>query len=118
MRLQKRWILPLVLTIIAAAAPIGRSQEPRHIEIGLSRFTFSPAEITLKKGEPVILVLTSHDVTHGLAISDLGLTKNVVGGQTAELTFTPERTGTFVGRCSYYCGPGHVSMVMTINVVQ
>jgi cytochrome c oxidase subunit 2 len=117
MKLQTR-IAPLVLAIIAAAAPVERSQEARRIEIGLGRFPFSPSEITLKKGEPVILELTSHDVEHGLAISEFGLRKDVVGGQTAELAFTPTRTGTFVGRCSYYCGPGHVSMVMTINVVE
>jgi cytochrome c oxidase subunit II len=114
----KTWIVPLVLAIIAAAAPVGHSQEPRHIEIGLSRFSFSPGEITLKRGDPVVLVLTSHDVTHGLAISELGLRKDVVGGQTAELAFTPMRAGTFVGRCSYFCGPGHVSMILTINVVE
>lgn len=117
MRLQK-WIAPLVLAVIAAAAPVGRSQEPRRIEIGLSRFTFSPSEITLKKGEPVIFVLTAHDVTHGLAISEFGLRKDVPGGQTAELDFTPMRTGTFEGRCSYFCGVGHTSMILKINVVE
>jgi len=116
MKLQK-WIAPLALAIILAAAPVGRSQEPRRIEIGINRFSYSPSEITLKKGEPVVLVLTSHDVTHGLTISEFGLRKDVVGGQTAELAFTPMRTGTFEGRCSYFCGPGHTSMILKINVV-
>jgi cytochrome c oxidase subunit II len=113
----KRWIAPLVLAIIAAAAPVGRSQAPRRIEIAVSRFTYSPGEITLKKGEPVILVLTSLDVTHGLAVNELGIRQNVVGGETAEIAFTPMRTGTFEGKCSYFCGPGHVSMTLTVNVV-
>lgn len=117
MRLRK-WIVPLILTIIAAAAPVGRSQDARRIDIGLSRFSFSPSEITLKKGEPVIFVLTSHDVEHGLAINELGLRKDVPGGQTGELGFTPMRTGAFEGRCSYFCGSGHVSMILKINVVE
>jgi cytochrome c oxidase subunit II len=112
-----RWIVLLVLTIIAAAAPIGQSAAPRRIEIAASRFSYSPSEITLKKGEPVVLVLTSLDVTHGLAVSELGIRKEVVSGRTTEIAFTPMRTGTFEGKCSHLCGKGHLSMVLKLNVV-
>jgi cytochrome c oxidase subunit 2 len=114
----KRWIVPLVLTIIVAAAPLGRSAEPRRIEIAVSRFSYSPSEITVKKGEPVVLVLTSHDVTHGLVVDELGIRKDVLSRQTAEFAFTPTQTGTIEGRCSYFCGPGHASMILKINVVE
>ena len=117
MKLQK-WIAPLVLAIVAAGAPVGRSQEARRLEIGMSRFSFSPSEITLKKGEPVILILTSHDVTHGIAVNELGIRKDVAAGQTGELDFTPVRTGTFEAKCSYFCGIGHTSMMLKINVVE
>ena len=35
---------------------------PRRIEVTAKKFDFTPAEITVKKGEPVVIVLTSADV--------------------------------------------------------
>ena len=42
-----------------------RAQDPKVINITAKRFEFSPNQITLKKGEPVKLLLTSANVTHG-----------------------------------------------------
>ena len=36
---------------------------------------------------------------------------------TAELPFTPDKTGDFVGQCSVFCGSGHGGMKMTMHVV-
>ena len=44
------------------------SQGPRVIEITAKEFAFSPSELTLRKGEPVILRLTTEDRTHGFAV--------------------------------------------------
>ncbi|HEX3893934.1 MAG TPA: hypothetical protein VHW46_15270 [Terracidiphilus sp.] len=38
-------------------------------------------------------------------------------GGTAEVHFTPNQTGTFVGHCSVFCGMGHGSMTLTLRVV-
>ena len=44
-----------------------RAQSASHrIEIVAKRFEFTPADITLKKGVPVVLVLISKDVAHGV----------------------------------------------------
>jgi hypothetical protein len=37
------------------------------------RFGFEPGEITLKKGQPVVLVLKSADVPHGLRFRELNV---------------------------------------------
>jgi heme/copper-type cytochrome/quinol oxidase subunit 2 len=42
---------------------------PQRIEITAKRFAFEPGEITLKKGQPVVLVLKSADVAHGHSYS-------------------------------------------------
>ena len=81
------------------------------------RFSFEPAEITLKKGQPVDLVLTSQDVTHGLRIRELGVDLKVGKGGKSEARFTPSTTGVFVGQCSVFCGKGHGSMKLTLRVV-
>lgn len=89
---------------------------PRRIEITAKRFAFEPAEITLKKGEPVVLVLKSADVAHGLRFRELNLNIKIDKGGTAELPFTPEKTGDFIGHCSVFCGSGHGAMALTLHV--
>jgi cytochrome c oxidase subunit II len=42
--------------------------EPRVIEIQAKKFQFTPSEVTLKKGEPAILRLTSADRAHGFLL--------------------------------------------------
>ena len=91
---------------------------PRRIEITAKRFTFDPGEITLKKGEPVVLVIRSADVSHGLRIRELGLDTSVHAGATVEVPFTPGKRGDFVGHCSVFCGSGHGTMAIKVHVVE
>jgi cytochrome c oxidase subunit 2 len=91
---------------------------PQRIEITAQRFVFKPGEITVKVGQPVVLVLKSMDVSHGLHIPDLGVNIKVKAGQTAEGTFTATKAGDFAGRCSVYCGSGHGSMTFVVHVVE
>ncbi len=90
---------------------------PRTIEITAKRSTYTPDEITLKKGQPVVLVLKSVDVAHGLRIRDLNVSFKVRAGGTAQVQFTPEKTGDFIGHCIVFCGPGHGSMILKLHVV-
>jgi cytochrome c oxidase subunit II len=91
---------------------------PKTISITAQRFSFSPNEITVKKGEEITLEITSKDVSHGLLIEDLGVRTEVKKGQSAEVKFTPETAGTFEGKCAHFCGKGHGSMTMTVHVVE
>jgi cytochrome c oxidase subunit II len=89
---------------------------PQRIEIVAKRFDFTPGDITVKKGSPVTIVLTSKDVDHGLKFRDLNVTLNAKKGETKEVTFTPDKAGTYIGQCSVFCGSGHGSMKMTLHV--
>ncbi len=91
---------------------------PRRIEIMAKRFEFTPASFTLKKGEPVVLVLNSVDVAHGLRFRELGLDIKAKKGQTSELSFTPAKTGDFTGHCSIFCGNGHGQMKLVLHIVE
>jgi cytochrome c oxidase subunit 2 len=104
-------LLPLLTTRSQAAT------SPRRIEVTAMRFAFAPAEITIKTGESVDLVLTSADVPHGVRFRELNVDLNAAKGKPAEVKFTPEKTGTFVGHCSVFCGSGHGKMALTIHVV-
>ena len=97
--------------------PARAADAPRRIEITARRFAFDPGEITVKKGEPVVLVLKSADVAHGLRFRELDVNVKVAAGGTAEISFTPQKTGDFVGHCSVFCGSGHGSMTVKLHVV-
>ena len=121
-RLMKiKYMLVPLLLVGAAFAPLKsnvRAQDsPRRIEITAKQFSFEPSEITVKKGEPVVLVIKSADVAHGLRFRELNLNVKVDKGGTAELPFTADKTGDFVGQCSVFCGSGHGGMKMTMHVV-
>jgi cytochrome c oxidase subunit 2 len=113
------WSLAVLLVLLAATVrPFQAQPAPQRIEIVAKRFSFTPGEITLKKGVPVVLALTSADVAHGLKFKELNVVVNAKKGQTNEVTFTPDKTGTFVGQCSVFCGSGHGSMKLTLHVTE
>ena len=89
---------------------------PRVIEITAKRFEFSPATITLKKGETVTLRLRSEDVTHGFFQRALRLSAAIESGQTVDVTLTPQTAGRFLTICDHFCGAQHGNMHMNIVV--
>jgi cytochrome c oxidase subunit II len=109
-------IILIVNSVMIAASP--EKSAPKEINISAGRFAFAPNEITIKKGEPVMLLIHSTDVTHGLVIEDLGVRTNIKKGQTATVTFTPDTAGTFQGKCAHFCGKGHGSMTLIVHVVE
>ena len=119
--MTRGWILLSVITGILYTSTLTASNvehgAPRHVAVTAKRFAFQPAEITLKKGEPVDLALQSTDVAHGVRISELNIDVKVNKGATADVKFTPSKTGDFIGHCSVFCGSGHGSMTLTIHVV-
>ncbi len=90
--------------------------EPRIIAITAKRFEFSPKEITLQKGEPVTLRVTSADVTHGFFQRELGIDLEIEPGKTAEVTIRPQVAGSYTTICDHFCGSGHGNMKMTVVV--
>jgi cytochrome c oxidase subunit II len=93
-------------------------EAPKKIDVSVKKFGYEPAEITLKKGQPVVLELTTQDVAHGLKFKELNLNTKIEKGKTAELAFTPSQVGDFVGHCSVFCGSGHGSMTLTLHVTE
>ena len=118
-KFMRRGLFAAALILTLSLTGRVRAQEaPRRIEITAKRFEFDPPEITLKKGEPVVLVLKSADVAHGLSFRELHIDIRPPAGGTAEVQFTPEKTGDFIGHCSVFCGRGHGSMVMKMHVTE
>jgi cytochrome c oxidase subunit 2 len=105
------------ILFVASAAPT--VPEPRRIDITAKRFSYTPNQITLKKGEPVVLVFHTQDVTHGFKVPDLNIkADDIKTGKDSEVSFTPTQPGHFVGKCAHFCGKGHGSMTLQIDVAE
>jgi cytochrome c oxidase subunit 2 len=111
--------------VVASLCPLGTPPQlseaaaahPRRIEIVASRFAFEPGSVTLKKGEPVVLELTSKDVAHGIRFREFNVDLKATKGGTGEARFTPDKAGDFIGHCSVFCGAGHGAMTLTLHVI-
>jgi cytochrome c oxidase subunit II len=93
-------------------------QAVREIHITAKKFDFTPDTITLKKGEPVVLLLSSQDRRHGFNLRAFGVRADVSPGETAQIRFTPNKTGKFTFTCDVFCGEGHEDMTGTIVVTE
>ncbi len=105
-----------LIVAIAAMSLSCEKSEPVRVKVVLKRYEFSPAVIEIRKGQPVVLELTTADVAHGFKVPELGLNKKVAPGQPATLEFTPRRGGEFQVVCSMMCGPHHEDMHAKIVV--
>jgi cytochrome c oxidase subunit 2 len=117
MNVSKRAYLVLVLFCLTLTSSYLRAQDvPRTIEVHSKRFSFSPAEITIKEGEKVTLVLTTDDVAHSLVIRGLNVNKEIVKGHPVKVVITSDKEGDFAGQCGRFCGSGHGTMKFVVHV--
>ena len=91
-------------------------ESPQVVKITASKFHFTPDHLTLVKGQPVTLQLTSTDTAHGFLIRALKIDTDISPGKVTEMTVTPSTAGTFKAICDHYCGVGHGGMRMTVVV--
>jgi len=114
--------------IIAAAAAAGiglgatyvvvqAAPRAKVVKVSAKRFDYSPGKLTLKKGQPVVLELTSRDVVMGFNLPDFKVRGDMIPGKVTRVEFTPDKAGTFTFLCDIFCGTGHEEMHGTIAVV-
>ena len=94
------------------------AENEQVIQITAKRFEYSPKEITLKKGVPVVLEFTSLDRLHGFNCPGLGIRTDIRPGKVNRLRFIPDKVGTFHFHCDNFCGTGHEGMIGTITVIE
>ncbi|MFE0632601.1 cytochrome c oxidase subunit II [Streptomyces sp. NPDC058864] len=71
----------------------------------------------LPKGESVRFVLTSRDVIHSFWVVPFLMKMDVIPGHTNVFQVTPNKEGTFVGKCAELCGVDHSRMLFNVKVV-
>lgn len=83
----------------------------RQIDITGSEFRMHPDSVSVRMGQPVVIVFHNQGVlSHNLVIDALGLkTRTIYPGETARLSFTPQKGGRYTFRCNV---PGHTEAGM------
>ncbi|MFD9211373.1 cytochrome c oxidase subunit II [Streptomyces sioyaensis] len=71
----------------------------------------------LPKGESVQFVLTSRDVIHSFWVVPFLMKQDVIPGHTNVFEVTPNKEGTFMGKCAELCGVDHSRMLFNVKVV-
>ena len=108
----------IALATVAPKGNLARADNPKVITITAKKFEFTPSEITLKKGEPVILRLSSSDRVHGFMSKPLKIDTDIPSDATKDVAVTPDAAGNYTVICDHYCGTGHGNMKMKVTVVE
>ena len=104
--------------LVGVPAMTGVTRATKVIEVSAKKFEFTPSQITLKKGEPVILRLHSSDRVHGFMSKPLKIDTDIPNDRAEDIALTPDSAGDFTVICDHYCGTGHGGMKMKITVVE
>ena len=105
----------LVVAFVPLPGPVIAPQE-RIFQIEARQFAYTPSELAVNPGDTVTVELLSTDVVHGLYIDGYDLSMEADPGQTARLTFTADRSGSFRFRCNVTCGAMHPFMIGKLKV--
>jgi cytochrome c oxidase subunit 2 len=73
--------------------------------------------LVLPVNQTVQFDLNSPDVVHSFWIPNFYFKMDLIPGRTNSFQVTPNREGTYAGRCSELCGTYHSRMLFTVEVV-
>ena len=121
LHLSRRWGAVLIgligVSIAFVPAPSSSAvSTDRYFRIEAGSFQYSPEAIHVNPGDRVTLELVPTDVVHGLYIDGYGFGMTADPGQSAQLTFVADRSGSFRFRCSVTCGALHPFMIGKLEV--
>jgi cytochrome c oxidase subunit II len=110
---MKRMIASVVLLSVCMVGCQGKmgQKDPVRIKVVAKKYGFEPAEIRVKKGDEVLLEVTTADVQHGFHIADLDISEPIQKGKVAKIRFSAANRGEHKIECDIICGPRHDEMV-------
>lgn len=113
--MHRRTIVALLVGSALGTARLA-AETPQEIRISSKKFEFHPNRVTVKVGQPIVLVLTSEDRVHGFKMPELGIRTDIVPGQETRVTLLPAKAGSYTFLCDVFCGDGHEDMEGTLVV--
>ena len=80
--------------------------------------TTEPPTLWLPVNEKIRFNLDSPDVIHSFWVPSFLFKMDVIPGKTNAFELTPNKVGTFVGKCAELCGVDHSRMLFNVKVVE
>lgn len=102
------------LLMLSSAAPALAVRTPRTVQLTVTKDGFVPAEVKVRKGEPLKLVITrkvQRTCATEVVLQGTGIKKDLPLDQTVEIDFTPTKTGSI----RYACAMGMVGGVLLVE---
>jgi len=95
---------------IVGSNPLGDA--PGRWSLSDKKFEFGEgkSEIRVKKGEGLLLKITSADVTHGFNFPAYNITEEIKAGKIKTIRINTTEAGEFNFACNIECGLGHLQM--------
>jgi heme/copper-type cytochrome/quinol oxidase subunit 2 len=112
-------LLFLMAGLVVAFAPLPVqpvAPQARTFRVDARQFAYSPSELKVNPGDTVNIKLVSTDVVHGLYVDGYDVSVEADPGQSATLTFTADKSGSFRFRCNVTCGAMHPFMIGKLTV--
>ena len=105
----------LIASALLALGPgTAKPDKPRTVELSVTDKGFEPDSITVKKGEPLHLLVTrktDHTCATSIDIKDAGIRKDLPLNKAVAIDFTPEKTGEI----RYVCGMGMIGGLLLVQ---
>ena len=98
------------LLAILGRRAIAQPAEPQVVKVVAQRFHYTPGEIRVKAGRPVVLEFTSLDFVHGFSMPDLNVRADLPPGVVTRVRLTAQKPGVYEFLCDNFCGDGHEEM--------
>ena len=112
-------LLLVMAGLVVAFAPLPVqpiTPRERTFQIEARQFAYSPSELNVNPGDTITIRLISTDVVHGLYVDGYDVSVEADPGQTATLSFTATKPGSFRFRCNITCGAMHPFMIGKLTV--
>ncbi len=106
-----------ITTLLLVLATRAQGEE-QVVHVTARKFAYEPSEITVRKGVPVVLEITSLDRDHGFRLDAFGVRAEVHPGEVTRVRLVPDRVGRFEFACNVFCGEGHEDMSGELVVVE
>jgi plastocyanin domain-containing protein len=105
----------LIISALLALGPgTAKTEKGRTVELSVTDKGFEPDSITVKKGEPLHLVVTrktDQTCATSIDIKDAGIRKDLPLNKAVAIDFTPEKAG----QIRYACGMGMLAGVLLVE---
>ena len=108
---MRHLLLAASLLALPFSAP---AAQPQRVELKVTGDGFVPAEVRVKKGQPLVLIVTrttDRTCAKQIVIKDAGISQDLPLDKTVTVSFTPAKTG----KLRYACGMDMIAGVLLVE---